>query len=263
MRLSDPTPAEIAAVNTRHGFDAPLWLQYLRGLPVGDFGTSYQHHKPVLDVVAAQILPTILLTVTSLMAAWIIALVLTMASAGRNGILARLTGGLQIVLATLPPYWLGAILLVVFSIRLRIFPVEGSGSVLGIVLPTLSLALPLAGFLGQIMQDEFVRVLEQPFVLSARTRGMGDLGIRLRHVLRHAALPGLTLSGWVLGRLFSGAVLIEAARPGISGVLVTGSQGRDIPLVSGIVVICAALCIVTNLAVDWAYGLLDPRIGLA
>ena len=266
--LTNPSAAEIAAVNARYGFDAPLWLQYLRyvgGLPFGDFGTSYQQHQPVLDIVAAQVLPTIVLTVGSLAAGWIIAVVLTLLSAGRSGPLARLIGGVQVVLATLPPYWLGAILLVVFAIQLRLLPVEGSAGGLGLVLPTLSLGLPLAGFLGQVMQDEFVHVLDQPFVLSARTRGMSDMGVRLRHVLRHAALPGLTLSGWALGRLFSGAVLIEAvfARPGIGGVLVTASQGRDIPLVSGIVIICAALYVVTNLAVDWAYGLLDPRIRLA
>ncbi len=263
--LTDSTSAEIAAVNAKYGFDVPLWAQYLRyigGLARGDLGTSYQQHKPVLDIVAAQIWPTVALTLTSLAAAWAVALVLTVAAAGRDGLVARLFGTLQIVLATLPPYWLGTILLVVFAVQLRIFPVEGGTSLAGLVLPTTSLALPLAGFLGQVLQDEFARVLEQPFVLSARARGMGDLGVRLRHVLRHAALPGITLSGWAVGRLFSGAVLIEAvfARPGIGGVLVTATQARDIPLVSGIVTICAALYVVTNLAVDWAYGIVDPRI---
>ena len=263
--LTNSTAAEIAAVNAKYGFDVPLWVQYLRylaGLAQGDLGISYQQHKPVLDIVAAQVLPTIVLTLTSLVVAWIVALVLTVTTAGRNSVIARLFGTLQIVLATLPPYWLGTILLVVFAVQLRIFPVEGRSSLPGLVLPTISLALPLAGFLGQVIQDEFARVLEQPFVMSSRARGMGDLGVRLRHVLRHAALPGITLSGWAVGRLFSGAVLIEAvfARPGIGGVLVTATQARDIPLVAGIVIICAAIYVVTNLLVDWAYGIIDPRI---
>lgn len=115
------------------------------------------------------------------------------------------------------------------------------------------------------MRDEFSRVLEQPFVTSSRTRGMSDFGVRLRHVLRHAALPGVTLSGWAIGKLFSGAVLIEAvfARPGIGGILVAATSARDVPLVSGVIVVTAALYVVANLLVDRAYPLIDPRIKLA
>ena len=266
--LTSPSQAEIDAVNARYGFDRPVLVQYLdyvAGLARGDLGTSYQQHKPVLAIIGAQIGPTVVLALTALATAWVIALAMTLATAGRDGRLSRFVGGAQVVLATLPPYWVGTILLIVFAVQLRLFPVEGRTSAIGLVLPALSLALPLAGFLGQAIRDEFARVLEQPFVTSARTRGMGDFGVRLRHVLRHAALPGVTLSGWAIGKLFSGAVLIEAvfARPGIGGILVAATSARDVPLVSGIIVVTAALYVVANLLVDRTYPLIDPRIRLA
>ncbi|WP_454917683.1 ABC transporter permease [Xanthobacter sediminis] len=265
--ITNPTPEQIAAVNAQYGFDAPLYVQYLRyigGLAVGDLGTSYLQHKPVLEVIGAQVLPTIILAVSALATAWGIAIALTLAAAGRGGIGPRLSNGVQVLLATAPPYWLGTILLVLFAVKLGLFPVEGRNSLAGLVLPTLSLALPLAGFIGQAIQDEFARVLEQPFVTSARTRGMSDIGVRVTHVLRHAVLPGISLSGWAVGKLLSGAVLVEAvfARQGIGGILVNATSARDVPVVSGIVVLSAAAYVVINLAVDAAYRLVDRRIVL-
>jgi peptide/nickel transport system permease protein len=108
-------------------------------------------------------------------------------------------------------------------------------------------------------------VLEQPFVISSRMRGMGDFGGRLRHVLRHAALPGVTLSGWAVGSLFSGAAVIETvfARRGIGSLLVTATSARDIPLVTGIIVFSTGMYILANLIVDLAYPIIDPRLKAA
>ncbi|CAH2602413.1 ABC transporter permease [Rhodovastum atsumiense] len=266
--LTNPTQAEIDLVNAQYGFSDPLIVQYARymlGLLQGDFGVSYQQHVPVLRIIAAQIGPTIELSFAALGIAWVIAIGLTVLTAGRDGPVSRGAANLQIVMATLPPYWIGTIMLVLFAVTLRLFPVEGSGTLIGLVLPAVSLAIPLAGFIGEVIQAEFTRVLEQPFVTSSRTRGMSDLGVRLRHVLRHAILPGVTLSGWAIGKLFSGAVLVEAvfARPGLGGVLVTATSARDIPVVTGIVVLSAAIFVVANLLVDRAYLVIDPRIKLA
>jgi peptide/nickel transport system permease protein len=127
------------------------------------------------------------------------------------------------------------------------------------------LAFELYGVLGQVVLAEFNRALNQPFVASARTRGMGDLGVRFRHVLRHAVLPGVTLSGWIVGKLLSGAVLIEAvfARQGLGGVLIAASSSRDVPVVSGVILVSAALFVITTMIVDVIYQLVDPRIKLA
>jgi peptide/nickel transport system permease protein len=266
--FTQPTPAALAAVNAKYGFDQPLIVQYLRtmgGLLHGDFGESYQAHRPVIEIIAEQVTPTILLTATALALAWTIAIVVTVATAGRRGRAASIAGALQIATAVSPPYWIGTILLVIFAIKLRLFPVEGNNGLPGLALPAVALAIPLSGFIGQIIREEFARVLGQPFVISSRMRGMGDFGVRLRHVLRHAALPGVTLSGWAVGSLFSGAAVIETvfARRGIGSLLVTATSARDIPLVTGIIVFSTGMYILANLIVDLAYPIIDPRLKAA
>jgi len=259
------TAAELAPINHRYGFDRSLatqYLDYLKGLTHGDLGTSYGMHRPVTAIIADQIGPTLVLTVVALLFAWAIALALTVATTKRGRIVSALGSGFETITAGLPVYWLGVILLVVFAVTLGIFPVEGQTSLVGLVLPALTLALPLAGFIGQVTRDELERVLDQPFVTSARARGMGDLQVRLRHALRHAVLPAITLSGWALGALFSGAVIVETVfgRPGIGQVLVNAANSRDIPVVAGVVMLVALVYVVANLLVDVAYGLVDPRL---
>jgi peptide/nickel transport system permease protein len=266
--FTQPTPAALAAVNAKYGFDQPLIVQYLRtmgGLLHGDFGESYQAHRPVIEIIAEQVTPTLLLTMSALALAWTIAIVVTVATAGRRGRTASIAGALQIATAVSPPYWIGTILLVIFAIKLRLFPVEGNNGLPGLALPAVALAIPLSGFIGQIIREEFARVLEQPFVISSRMRGMGEFGVRLRHVLRHAALPGVTLSGWAVGSLFSGAAVIETvfARRGIGSLLVTATSARDIPLVTGIIVFSTGMYILANLIVDLAYPIIDPRLKAA
>jgi peptide/nickel transport system permease protein len=262
------TASELAPINARYGFDDSIvgqYLHYLGGLARGDLGSSYQLHEPVARIIGDQIGPTIVLTVTALLFAWAISLVLTIATAKRGRVRSTLGSGFETIAAGLPHYWLGVVLLVVFAIDLKWFPVEGETSLSGLVLPALTLGIPLAGFIGQVTRDEFEKVLDQPFVTSARARGMGDLGVRTRHALRHAVLPGITLSGWALGALFSGAVIVESvfARPGIGQVLVSAANARDIPLVSGVVMLLAFVYVVANLLVDLAYTVIDPRMRTA
>lgn len=260
--------AQLAPVNHQYGFDKPLivqYLDYLRGLLRGDLGTSYTQHQPVTSIIAHQLGPTLALTLTALAFAWAIALIVTLATAKRGRVTSAVASGFEIVTASLPYYWLGVILLVVFAIDLRVFPVQGGTSLTGLALPALTLGIPLAGFIGQVTRDEFEKVLEQPFVISARARGMGERQVRVRHVLRHAVLPAITLSGWALGALISGAVIVESvfARPGIGNVLVTAANSRDLPVVSGVVILVATVYVVANLLVDAAYVAVDPRLRTA
>lgn len=262
------TAAQLAPINREYGFSKPLPVQYadyINGLVHGNLGTSFAQHQPVLTIISRQVGPTFVLTATALLLAWLIALVLTIATAKRGRVVSAIASGFEIVTAGLPYYWLGVILLVVFAIDLQVFPVQGGTGVSGLVLPALTLAIPLAGFIGQVTRDEFEKVLDQPFITSARARGMGDLEVRLRHALRHAVLPAITLSGWALGALISGAVIVETvfARPGIGNVLVTAAESRDIPLVSGVVILVAAVYVVANLLVDLAYIVIDPRLRAA
>ena len=264
-RAQNWSAADLAPVNKEFGFNQPLLLQYahyLAGLFRGDLGTSYTQHKPVTEVISAEIAPSVVLTVAALITAWILALAVTLLTAKRRRLVTAIGSTWEAITASVPPYWIGVVLLVVFAVELRVFPVIGGTTAPGTVLPVLTLAIPLAGFLGQVTRDEFEKVLDEPFITTARTRGMSDTGVRLRHALRHSVLPAITLSGWALGALLSGAVIAENVfgRPGIGQVLVTAVNTRDVPTVSGIVLVVAGVYVIANLIVDLAYTLIDPRL---
>jgi peptide/nickel transport system permease protein len=259
------TPDQLAPTEAKYGLDQPVMTQYwdyIKGLSHGDLGRSYSQFKPVTEIISEQVGPTLVLTITALILAWIISLATILFTSRRRKAISGLGSGWEIFSAGLPYYWLGVILLVVFSIELKIFPVQGGTSIVGLILPAITLAIPLAGFLGQVTRDEFEKVLDQPFVTSARARGMGDLAVRFKHVLRHSVLPAITLSGWALGALISGAVIVENvfARPGIGNMIVGAAEHRDVPLVSGVVMLVAFIYVVANILVDIAYAIVDPRL---
>ena len=258
------TPAELAQINQQYGLQRPVivqYLDYLRGLVVGDFGNSYQQFRPVTAIIGEQLGATVTLSLTAILFAWILMVAWVTLTAGRGPRIGAAGALVDVVAAGLPAYWLGIILLLVFGLGLRWFPVIGGTGVNGLILPALTLAIPLAGFMSQSTRAEFERALDQPFVISARMPRMGDLGVRLRHVLRHAVIPAVTLSGWALGATLSGAVIVESifSRPGIGSVLVTAVNSQDLPVVVGIVTLVAVFYVVANLIVDVAYTLIDPR----
>lgn len=264
-QAQERTPDELAPIVDAYGLDHPVLVQYLDyigGLLRGDLGTSYQQFRPVWDLIGEQLGSTLVLTVTGILLAWVLMVVWVTLTAGRGPRVRAFGSAVDTVTAALPPYWLGILLLLFFALTLRWFPVMGGSGVNGIVLPALTLAIPLAGFMGQSVRAEYERALDQPFVLSARMRGMGDLGIRLRHVLRHASIPAVTLTGWALGATISGAVIVEQiySRPGIGKTLVSAVGAQDLPVVTGIVVLVAVLYVVANLLVDVVYTLIDPRL---
>ncbi|WP_243841519.1 ABC transporter permease [Mycobacterium sp. DL592] len=262
---SKPTPEQLAAVRAQYGFDRPLIVQYadyLGALVRGNLGTSYILKQPVATIIGQQIGSTLTLTITALVAAWIIAVTVTLLTAHRHRVLNAVGSGVEIVLAALPQYWLGIVLLVVFAFHLHWLPVVGDGTAASLILPAATLALPLAGFLGQVTRDEFSSALEQPFATSARARGMSEFGVRWRHALRHAVLPGLTLSGWALGSLFSTAVIVESifVRPGLGRILVDAAKSHDMPVVVGVTLFVAAVYLIANLLVRLAFVRVDPRL---
>lgn len=261
---ANPPEEAVAAVREQYGFDQPLLVQYaafLGGLVQLDLGESYTMKESVVAIIGAQVVPTLQLTAAALAIAWTLALALTLGTAGRSGFLGRLGSGIEVVCAALPHFWLGVVLLVVFAVTLQWLPVVDDGP-LGMILPALTLGIPLGGFLAQVTRDEFDAALRQPFVLSARSRGarLGD--VRWRHVLRHAALPGVALSGWGLGSLISGAVVVEVifSRQGIGQVLVSAVTSQDLPLVIGVTFMVALVYVLANLLTDLAYVTLDPRL---
>lgn len=262
------TPAELAQINEQYGLHRPVivqYLDYLRGLLAGDFGSSYQQYRPVTAIIGEQLGATVTLSLTAIVFAWVLMVVWVTLTAGRGPRTGALGSTVDVVAAGLPAYWLGIILLLVFGLGLRWFPIIGGTGVNGLILPALTLAIPLAGFMAQSTRAEFERALEQPFVLSARMRGMGEWGIRVRHVLRHAVIPAITLSGWALGATLSGAVIVESifSRPGIGSVLVGAVNNQDLPVVVGIVTLVAVVYVIANLLVDIVYTIIDPRLELS
>lgn len=256
---------DLAPVNKEFGFDRPLlwqWWHYVSGLFHGDLGRSYTEHRPVTEVIGSQLLPSLILTIGALIVAWLLAVTITVLTAGRGRLISGFGSTWEALTASLPTYWVGVVLLVVFAVQIPIFPVIGGTTAIGTVLPVFTLAIPLAGFLGQVTRDEFEKVLDQPFITTARTRGMGEAAVRFTHALRHSVIPAITLSGWALGALVSGAVIVENiyGRPGIGQVLVNAVNSRDVPTVSGIVLVVAVIYVVANLLVDLAYALVDPRM---
>lgn len=259
-----PSPELVAATRAAHGLDQPVLVQYggyLAGLLRGDLGTSYQLKRPVADVVGEQIGATVQLTVAALVLAWGIALASILLTARVGRFLDGLGRVVEVVLASLPHFWVGILLLVVFAFGLGWFPVAGGDGLVALVLPALTMAIPLAGFLAQVTRESFTDALEQPFATTSRARGAREVVVRFRHALRHAVLPGLTLSGWAVGSLLSGAVVAEVvfARQGIGRTLVEAITARDLPVVLAVVVLAAAAYVGVNLVVDALHRVADPR----
>lgn len=265
---SQASPEALEAVRREYGLDQPLFVQYLTQLwrlMMGDLGRSYSLNMDVAPLVGVQLGGTMQLAFLSLALAWLLALGLATWST-RGGKIARSIGsGLEIVAAALPHFWLATVLILLFSIWLGVLPPISTPGIAGLVLPVLTLAIPLAGFLGQVMRESLLTALESPFVLSARARGESERGVRLVHAIRHAALPAISLSGWAFGSLISGAVVVETifARPGLGRTLLNAVTERDVPVVVGVVMIVAVVYILMTLLTDVASRLADPRLRAA
>lgn len=242
---SQASAEALAAARAEYGLDQPLAVQYL--LFLGklarlDFGVSYALKDPVVKVMGEVLPKTIALALLALLLAWLLALLFA-ALAMRATRLGQVVGNIvEIVAAAVPHFWLGAVLIMLFSSMLGWLPAVDNGTAVGLLLPVLTLALPLAGFLTQLMRDSLSSALSSQFALAARARGESRVQVFWRHGLRHAALPALSLTGWAFSSLLSGAVVVEAvfARPGLGRALLSAVLSRDIPLVTGIALFSAA-----------------------
>lgn len=252
-------------VRRDYGLDQPLIVQYfamLGRLLTGDLGVSYALKLPVADLLCAQLGGTLLLAALALALAWILALGLAIWSTGRGRIASAIGEGIEITAAALPHFWLAAVLIAVFSVALGWLPPVATGTPAGFVLPVVTLAVPLAGFLAQVMRESLLDAMQQPFVVSARARGESPVGVRARHTIRHAALPAISLSGWALGWLLSGAVVVETifAMPGLGRTLLQAVTLRDIPVVTGVVLLVALVYVLMTVLTDLAARIADPRL---
>jgi peptide/nickel transport system permease protein len=253
----------MAAIRSDMGLDLPLplrYLHYLGQLVRGDLGESYQAQQPVTTVLASQVWPTVQLAVAAATLAVLGALLSATLTAQRRPRLRALLRAGELVAAATPTFWLGLVLLTVFSFRLGWFPVRAG--LAGLVLPALTLAVPLGSVLAQVLREAMEDVIGQPFVTTARSRGSTESAVRIRHVLRHALIPLCTLSGWLLGGLLGGTVVVETvfARQGLGRVTLAAVTSRDFPVVVAVVLFSAVVFVVVNTVVDAVYLAVDPRL---
>ncbi|GII61685.1 peptide ABC transporter permease [Sphaerisporangium krabiense] len=263
---ADIPPERLDALRQEYGLDRPLVVQYLTRLGRmlhGDLGRSVQNHQPVGDVIAGALPATLQIAGLGLLLAVVVggglALLATYVSAAwlRQTLLSLPPLGVAI-----PPFWFGLLLLQVFSFRLGLFPAVGDEGAAGVVLPAVTLALPTGAMIAQLLAKSMTATLREPYVETARAKGAGRARVHLRHALRNAALPALTVAGLVVGNLLAGSVVTETvfSRAGLGRVTALAVTTQDIPVVQGLVVFAALVFVLVNLAVDLVYPLLDPRI---
>ncbi|MBN1137185.1 MAG: ABC transporter permease [Anaerolineae bacterium] len=260
------TPERIAGLRQELGLDDPLPVQYghyVWRVLHGDLGRSFRSQRPVMDEILDRFPSTLELTVA--------ALVLSMMAGVAVGVIAAtarsrwVDGGLMagaLVGLSIPEFWLGIVLLIVFGIKLNLVPVTGAAGLKGLILPAFTLALGPAAVLARLTRSSILEVIREDYVRTAWSKGLAARAVIRNHVLRNALIPVVTVLGLQFAALLGGTVFIENvfARPGIGRLAVNAIATRDYPMVQGIVLFTAVVYALLNLAVDVLYGFLDPRI---
>lgn len=264
LARSSVTPAIRARLVAEYGLDDPLpvqYLTYLGRIARGEFGESYVLRRPVWDEIAAQLPDTLLLVATTLLVTVVVSVLAGLLSVNRRAWVRSLFAAAESLVVALPPFWLGLLLLTVFSFTLHWFPAIGSSSPAGLVLPTVALAAGPAAVVAGVLREGLLRAMEEPFVVTARARGIGEAALRLRHVLRHALLPVTTLLGWIAGSLIGGAVIIEIvfSRQGIGRLALSAVANKDMPVVVAVVLVTAVAFVLLTITVDILTWVIDPR----
>ena len=276
VRLSgDPVllfmPTDIQAKDVdefrqRLGFNDPLAVQYARflgGAARGDFGQSLRYKQDALGLVLERLPATLLLAGTAVVLTLVIAIPLGVVSAVRRDTLVDHAATLATVLGqAIPGFWLGLMLIYVFAVQLRWLPTGGTGSLAHLVMPAAVLAAFFAARIARLTRSTVLEALGEDYVLTARAKGLGATRVIGKHALRNAAIPVLTLAGLEVGQLLGGAVITETifAWPGLGRLTVQALLNRDFPVVLAAVFVTSATYTLINLAVDLAYGWLDPRV---
>lgn len=259
-------PQEIADIRAAYGADTSVWQQYqhtLLGFLSGNFGYSVQAGVPVSQGLATNLPPTLRLAGLGFAAALLLAVVLAFASQlTRWGWLRSALRSLPSLFISVPVFWLGIMLIQVVSFRLGWIPVINPGKWQGLVLPTLTLAIPIAAPLAQILIRNIDEVLTQPFVAVARAKGATRQWVLWKHVARNAVLPTLTIAGVLFGELLAGAVVTEAVfgLNGLGSLTQQAVGNQDTAVLQAVVVVSATAFVFINLVVDLLYPVFDPRL---
>ena len=250
------------------GLDRSLVAQlgdYLWGLLQGDFGRSTRSDRTVLSLVAAQIPSTLILVAAGMTVAVAIGVPLgVVAARRRNTLVDTAAMGTAVLGLSVPQFWLGLMLILVFAVNLGWFPALSSGGFDGLVLPAVALGVAEAAVLARLVRSSLIDSLEQDYITTARAKGASDRRVTFRHGLRNALVPVVTMIGLQVGNLLGAAVVIEMlfARQGLGQLVVNSILRRDLPVLQGSILILASVFVIINVTVDILYKFLDPRIEL-
>lgn len=265
----DATEEQLAALRKRMGLDQPLIVQYfvyLSGAVTGNFGTSYTQGVPVMDLVGQALPNTALLALLACMLAVAVSFPLGLLAALRvNRPTDRIVTTASLLTQSLPGFWVGVVLMLVFSQMLRLLPSTGFNSPAALVLPVVTVALPFIAILTRMTRSGLLEVVGEGYITTARAKGLSERIVIFTHATRNALIPVVTLVGLEFGTLLGGAVITETvfSFPGVGRLLVNSILHRDYALVQACVMLIAAAFVVVNLIVDLVYGYLDPRVRLA
>ncbi|HYM68982.1 MAG TPA: ABC transporter permease [bacterium] len=266
MLSPNATPAEVAALRHQMGFDRPWPAQYLafvRRAVWGDFGTSLRYNEPALGLVVQFLPATAVLAGAAMALAVAIAMPLGVLAAARRGSAYDLTASAVGVLGqSVPVFWLGMLMILVFGVVLQWLPIGGRGGVSHLVLPAAALGWYETAALTRLVRASLLDVLGDDYIRTAYAKGLRAYTVLLKHALRNAALPVVTVLGLELGTLLGGAVVTETvfSWPGVGRLLVDAVNNRDVPLALTAILLLAGIVICLNLVVDLCYAWLDPRV---
>jgi len=260
------SPSDMANLRARLGLDRPLYVQYgsfLAGLAKGDLGVSLRTNQPVAAAIAERLPATFELASAAMILAVLVAIPLGILAAVRAGTrVDHLATTFSLVGISMPNFWLGPLLAIVFAVTLGWLPVAGRGTLAHLVLPAITLGAPLAAVLTRMTRASVIEELRELYVIAARARGVSKARAVLKHAFRNSLIPIVTVLGLQIGAVLTGAVITETifAWPGVGRLLIQSISFRDYPMVQGCILLIAITYVSMNLLTDVVYGLLDPRI---
>lgn len=270
MLLQDGNPSQEDLDEMRRllDLDKPVPIQYVNFLTkavTGDFGRSFRYSTPALGLVLERMPATLQLTLAAMSVAVLIAFPLGIISAVSRGSFLDFSVRLvSLIGISMPNFWLGIILIIIFGVNLHWLPVSGSGGLKYLIMPSIALGSALAGTLTRLLRSSMLDVLSDDYIRTAHAKGLSGRMVLTRHALRNALIPVLTILGLQFGLLLGGAVIIENvfAWPGVGRLVVTSIGLRDYPVVQASVIVLALILLIVNLLVDFLYTVVDPRVTL-
>lgn len=265
---TEASEQDVAEIREKLGLNDSAITQYGRymsGLARGDMGRSLRNSQPVTDLLAKRLPPTLKLAVASILVAIVVGMISGITAAVRRGTVLDVGSMLLALLgASMPSFWLGLILILVFSVNLRWFPTGNDGGIRHLVLPAITLGTANAAIIARLVRANLIEAYQQDFVRTARAKGLAPHAVLTWHALRNAMIPTVTVLGLQWGTLLAGSVVTETvfAWPGLGRLLIDAVAVRDYPVIQGAVLVFALVFMLTNLMVDVSYAILDPRIRL-